>query len=308
MTQAIQTIGFVGLGNMGRPMTARLVKKGYAVLGSDASAQAMRDAAAAGVTPFGGPLDELARASDAVVLMLPNSDVVRAVMMGRDGRKGLIDGLSAGDVVIDMSSSSPVETKALGATLAERSIRMLDAPVSGNVSKAITGELSIMVGGEAASLDRVRPMLEAMGSRIIHVGPLGAGHAIKALNNLVSASGLIAAAEALIIGTRFGLEPEIMLDVFNVSTGRNNSTENKFKQFVLSRRFDGGFYLALMAKDLTIALDLARTTDTPAVHSAVTRELVQAAKRNQPADADHTAVVRWLEELADVKLELLKRQ
>jgi 3-hydroxyisobutyrate dehydrogenase len=191
-----------------------------------------------------------------------------------------------------------MDTSVLAKRLDEIGVQVVDAPVSGNVSKAVTGELTIMAGGQADALEHVRPALEAMSRKIFHVGDVASGHAMKALNNLVSAAGLIAAGEAMLIGKKFGLESKTMLDVLNLSTGRNNSTENKFERFVLSRKFDGGFALGLMAKDVSIALDLARATETPALHSALTREIVGAANLNEPQGSDHTAVVRWLESIS----------
>jgi 3-hydroxyisobutyrate dehydrogenase len=160
-----------------------------------------------------------------------------------------------------------------------------------------------MVGGDKAVIGRCRPLFEAMGERIFETGISGSGHAMKALNNLVSAAGLIAAAEALLVGQRFGLAPSVMLDVLNASTGRNNSTENKFKQFVLSRTFDSGFTLDLMVKDLTTAVELARDTGTPALFSATCRELWAAARTILPKESDHTMVVRWFEQMTGTDLE-----
>jgi len=179
----------------------------------------------------------------------------------------------------------------------------VDAPVSGGVPRAEAGTLAIMAGGERHTIERCRPLLGTMGEHIFATGPLGSGHALKALNNLVSAAGLLASAEALLIGRRFGLEPDVMVDVFNASTARNNSTENKFKQFVFSRRFSSGFALDLMVKDLTTALDLAEATETPASFSALCRELWSKAQAELEAGADHTAVVQWLEKIAATTLE-----
>lgn len=145
----------------------------------------------------------------------------------------------------------------LGEELEKRGLNMVDAPVSGGVRRAVDGSLAIMIGGDPASVARVKPVLEALGRSIFETGPLGSGHAMKALNNFVSAAGLTAACEALAVGKKFGLDPEQMVDILNVSTGRNNSTENKMKPFILSGSYDGGFSLALMAKDLRVAADLA---------------------------------------------------
>ena len=173
---------------------------------------------------------------------------------------GLLSGLESDCIVIDMSSSNPVGTRELGSVLAKRGIHLIDAPVSGGVKRAEDGSLSTMVGGEPAIIARARPLLEAMAKQIFLTGPLGSGHAMKALNNLVSAAGLWMASEALLVGKQFGLAPENMVDILNASTGRNNTTEHKCKQQILSRAFASGFSLGLMAKDLRTAQDLAQAT------------------------------------------------
>lgn len=297
-------VGFVGLGNMGQPMAALLLKAGFALTVLDANAVAQQ----AFVDQYGGSaassLSELGSSTDAVITMLPDGHAVRRVVLGEegDGDDRLLGSMQEGAILIDMGSSSPTGTQALGKVLAQHGISMLDAPVSGGVSRAEQGTLAIMTGGDTVVVERCRPLFEAMGNRIFETGALGSGHAMKALNNLVSAAGLIAAAEALLIGHRFGLDPTVMIDVLNASTGRNNSTENKFKQFILSRAFNSGFSLDLMVKDLTTAVDLARETSTPAVFSAACRELWAAALSRLENEADHTAVVRWFEEMAEAQL------
>jgi 3-hydroxyisobutyrate dehydrogenase len=289
-------VGFVGLGRMGRPMAARLHGAGFAVTGFDADHAAVERFRAESGAKTCSSLAELGDASSVLITMLPNGNVVREVIVEA------IDYLPPGSVVVDMSSSAPTGTRQLGKLLAERSIDFLDAPVSGGVPRAESGTLAIMVGGEAHVLERCRPLLVAMGERIFATGPIGSGHAMKALNNLVSAAGLLAAAEALLIGRRFGLDPDVMVDVLNASTGRNNSTENKFRQLVFSRRFSSGFALHLMVKDLATALDLADATATPASFSARCRDLWSAAQAELEPGADHTAVVQWLERLAGTTL------
>jgi len=299
----LSRVGFVGLGKMGRPMAARLVGAGIELAVFDVRPDVVADF----VRTCGGKpattLRDLAAHGDAVVTMLPNGNVVRQAVLGDGADDGLLGAMAAGTVLIDMSSSSPTGTRELGKLLACHHVDMIDAPVSGGVSRAEQGALSIMAGGDRAVVDRCRPVLEPMGQRIFATGPLGSGHALKALNNLVSAAGLIAAAEALLIGRRFGLDPSVMIDVFNASTARNNSTENKLKQFVLSRSFASGFSLELMVKDLTTAVELAHATCTPAPFSAECRELWAAAQAELEEDADHTAVVQWFERLARVRLE-----
>ena len=298
-------VGFVGLGRMGQPMAARLLADGVPLALFDARREAVDRIVAESGGVRAASLAELAERSDVVITMLPDGGVVRAVVAGSGAGSAdrLLGALRTGSVLIDMSSSSPTGTQALGRTLAEHGIALLDAPVSGGVARAVTGALTVMVGGDAAVITRCRPLFEIIGQQVFATGPLGSAHALKALNNLVSAAGLIAAAEALLIGRRFGLDPERMIDVFNASTARNNSTENKFKQFVFSRSFASGFALDLMVKDLATALELAHTTETPARFSAACHELWDAAQRELGGGADHTAIVRWLEGLAGARLE-----
>jgi len=206
----------------------------------------------------------------------------------------VLGGLKAGSLVIDMSSSAPVGTQALGAELAEARIRLVDAPVSGGVKRAVDGSLAIMAGGAAADVEAARPILAAMGKQIFLTGPLGSGHAMKALNNYVSAAGLAAAAEAVMVGERFGLASDTVVDILNASTGRNNATDNKLKQFILSRSFGSGFSLGLMAKDLRIALATAEATHTPTPLGAACVALWNAAERALGGAADHTEIARYL--------------
>jgi len=179
---------------------------------------------------------------------------------------------------------------------------MIDAPVSGGVPRAKTGELAIMVGGDAGVIERVTPVLKAMGTSITRVGDVGSAHAMKALNNLVSAGGFLIGIEALLIGSKFGIDEAVMVDILNASTGMNNSTQKKFKQFVLSRAFNAGFGLDLMAKDLTIALDLAKETATPVPFAALCREMWAAASVMLGKGQDHTAVAKLSEKLANLEL------
>lgn len=298
-------VGFIGLGKMGNPMASRLLEAGFTLTILDANPEAQQ----AFVDVHGGnpasALSEIGSNSEVVITMLPNGHEVRRVTLGGEGddQDHLLGSMPGGSVLIDMSSSSPTGTQALGRTLAQQGISMLDAPVSGGVSRALAGTLAIMVGGDTAVVGRCRPLFEAMGERIFETGGLGSGHAMKALNNLVSAAGLIAAAEALLIGRRFGLEPAVMIDVLNASTGRNNSTENKFKQFILSRAFNSGFSLDLMMKDLATAVALAKDTSTPAGFSEACQDYWSKAQAGLEEEVDHTAVVRWFEEIAGTKLE-----
>jgi len=218
------------------------------------------------------------------------------------GDDNLLAGLRPGSVVIEMSSGIPSITQELAEKVAALGGDMIDAPVSGGVPRAKTGELAIMVGGDAAVIDKVMPVLSAMGSNVLRTGAVGSGQAMKALNNLVSAGGFLIGIEALLIGQRFGLDPAVMTDVLNAATGMNNSTQKKFKQYVLSRKFDAGFTMGLLAKDLSIALKVGRETATPTPFSALCNELVLAAQAMFGPDADHTEMARLCEQLAGTEL------
>ncbi len=231
---------------------------------------------------------------DAVILMLPDSDVVDGVVLGQASRKGLASILRAGAVVIDMSSSQPLRTRLLAQALNDAGKRFIDAPVSGGVKRAIQGTLAIMAGGETSVIEAQRPLLAHMGTTLTHVGPAGAGHAMKALNNYVSAAGLLATVEALQLGRQFGLDPAVMTDVFNSSTGKNNTTENKVKPFMLSAAFNSGFSLALMAKDLGIAMSLGRDIGRPMQLGEEVLQMWRKASAELGPGADHTEMYRWL--------------
>ncbi len=291
-------IGFVGLGNMGRPMAENLLKAGFELAVADADPGHLAGLGARAALP--ASLVELGRLCDIAITMLPDGKIVRKVLLGDAGSNdGVLAGLAAGSLVIDMSSSAPVGTRALGTDLAARGIALVDAPVSGGVKRAIDGTLAIMVGGEAADIERARPLLAAMGRDIFPTGALGSGHAMKALNNYVSAAGLAAAAEAVLVGERFGLDPGVMVDILNASTGRNNATENKLKQFILPKRYAAGFTMGLMAKDLRTALETAEATATPAPLAAACIAMWNAAEARLGGAADHTEIARYLELLSE---------
>jgi 3-hydroxyisobutyrate dehydrogenase len=293
---AIKRVCFVGIGNMGWPMAARLVRAGFEVAVTDAVA----GRAKAFVDQVGGKavanLADATKAADVLLTMLPTSAHVISVV------DEILPSLSSGKILIDMSSGAPAATQKIAADLRGIGMPVVDAPVSGGVSRAVTGELAIMTGGEAAALDRVDPLLRAMGTTIHRIGPVGAGQAMKALNNLVSAGGFLMAVEALVIGQQFGLDPAVMTDALNASTGMNNSTQKKLKQFVLSRKFDSGFSLDLMVKDLSIALEVGRNGSAPTPFSALCREMWASAAGLLGKGQDHTAIAKLSEALAGVSL------
>jgi 3-hydroxyisobutyrate dehydrogenase len=294
------SVGFVGIGAMGRPMAARILQAGNRVRVYDKDTVRAEDLAAeAGCEAVASPAD-LGPGSDIVITMLPNSGIVEDVLFGSGA---LAAAMRKDSLLVEMSSGAPQQTIALGERLSKRGVAMIDAPVSGGVARAVTGQLAVMVGGDPALVERARPLLETMGSTITHVGGLGAAHAMKALNNLVSAAGFLIGIEALLIGKKFGLDPAVMTDVLNASSGMNNSTKTKFRQFVLSRSFASGFSADLMVKDLRTALTLAHEIGVSAPFAEECRALWDSGVAFLGSGADHTAIARACENIAGVSLE-----
>jgi 3-hydroxyisobutyrate dehydrogenase len=289
---------FIGLGAMGLPMARNLDRAGVDLLVHDAGDAAVRAATDAGLEAL-LTLDALPGAVDTVVLMLPSSGVVEAVL---EGAGGLLDRLPTGALVIDMGSSEPSSTERLSERAATSGIGYVDAPVSGGVARAVTGELAVMAGGDAADVARALPLLEAVGGHIAHVGPSGAGHAAKALNNLLSATNIAAAAEILTAAASFGIRPEAMLDVINASTGRSQASEVKYPAEVLTGRFASGFRMDLMLKDLAIAASLTSGAglDSPVTDAAA--GVARAARALTGETPDHTELVRYYETASGVPL------
>lgn len=289
-------VGFIGIGNMGNPMTGNLIKAGWKVTGYDTDASKMRAFTEAHGGAAAASLADLGAKSDVVITMLPDGFIVRRVVLGGNGGDDcLVKGLARGATIIDMSSSAPVGTRKLGEDLRQYGIALLDAPVSGGVKGAVAATMSIMIGGDRALAERFDALLSAMGKRF-YVGSLGAGHAAKVLNNYVSAAGLAAAAEAVRVAERFGIEPQVLVNVINASTGRNNSTENKFAQFILNGKFNSGFALGLMAKDLSLAMEVAEACNVPAELGHATLALWKKAESSVGAKADHTEIARYVNE------------
>lgn len=300
---AAPRFGLIGLGRMGAPMAAAIRRAGLTLAVHDRVAAVTADVAATtGAQPCAS-VAELAAASDVVVTMLPNGAAVRSVVLGEGEDRGVVADLATGGLVVDMSSSSPGETRSLGETLSARGLALVDAPVSGGVERAVSGRLAVMVGGDDADVARATPVFEAVGETVLRCGTLGCGHAAKALNNAVSSAGLIAAGEALLVGQRHGVAPDVLVDVLNASTGRNNATERKLRQFVLSRTFASGFELDLMVKDLRIALSMA--VDAEVAPGLTAQSLIAAGGAQASLDpgADHTSVIQWLERQAGTELE-----
>jgi 3-hydroxyisobutyrate dehydrogenase len=293
-------IGFIGLGVMGTPMAGHLVKAGFALAVHDIN-RAQAKALAAEYEGIG--IAENAKAvgemSDIVITMLPSGAFVREVALGSSG---LIAGLHPGGLLLDTSSSEPWLTVDTAKALAAAGIDMVDAPVSGAQMGAQSAQLIFMVGGEEEPVNRVMPLLQVMGKQAFHLGPLGAGHAMKCINNLITSLTFLATTEGLIIGKRSGLDPDAMINVLNVSTGMSWISRTQFKQHIFNRKFDDPFKLALMVKDIGIAMELAGRNGVTAPLSADGQELWKAAASHAEEGASISHLVHWIEHRTNTEI------
>lgn len=285
------TVGFVGLGNMGWPMARNLHAAGFGLVVRDIAAATQERFAAEHPGAVGAASPDAFSAADVVVTMLPNGAIVRDAMLGW----GIGAALREGALLIEMSSSDPADTLLLAAGLEPLGVRVVDAPVSGGVPRAVTGELAVMVGGAPADVAAAQPVLQVLGdpARQFTTGVLGSGHAMKALNNVVAAATTCATAEALIVGKRFGLDPKTMVDIINASTGRS-FVSGVFGSEVLTGRYGTGFALGLLAKDVHIAASVAAAAGTDAPVIALTDErYAKALSELGPATDQSAAHQAW---------------
>jgi 3-hydroxyisobutyrate dehydrogenase len=286
-------IGFIGIGNMGAPMAGNLVRAGYRVMVYDIAAERAKQFAQQHNAGAASSPTELAQNADLVISMLPSGREVRQVFLEMEGG-ALAANLRKGSVAVDMSSADPIGTRQLGEALASRGVALVDAPVSGGVPGAKDGSLTIMIGGDSRHVGAVKPVLACLGKRLFEVGGPGCGHAMKALNNFLAGTSFAAASEALRVGRQFGLDPAVMIDVINVSTGRSFPTDMVMKQHVLSGSFATGFALGLLAKDLKIASDLAAQLGAEAPVGRLICELWAGARDGLGGEADHSrAAIYW---------------
>lgn len=288
-------IAFLGLGAIGTPMARHLAIPDFSLTvwnrtGAKSTAFAAAYRARAAATPAAA-----VRGAQVVITCLPTSRDVEALF---DGPDGLLAGLARGTLFIDCTSGDPATSQRMAARLAGPGIGFLDAPVSGGVAGAEKGTLTIMVGGDAALLERARPVLRAMGEKIVHCGAVGAGDALKAVNNALLAVHIWSAAEGLLALSKAGVKPAVALDVINASSGRSNSSMNLFPERVLTRAFPRTFRLALLDKDVGIAAQVARDLKVPSPLIQLTAELFRAAHTALGEEADHVEAVKYFEQMA----------
>lgn len=292
-----EPIGFIGLGSMGAPLASRLLDTGHTLVVHDVRPQALERFAGRDVT-VAKSVQEVADMARIVLVSLPTPDIVRAVAMGPHG-------LAAGariKLYVDLSTTGPIAAREIGTVLAAQGIGVVDAPVSGGVAGAATGQLVLMAAGASGDVDLALPILASLGQvEVVGEAP-GMGQSLKLINNMLSATHMAIVSEAMVLGVKAGLDPEVMLTVLNKGSGRNTSTEERFPKFVLPRTFDNGFSNALMRKDLKLCMEMAEAMQVPMwVGTAVDRLWMQTVLQIGPNE-NTTTIVKTIEQWAGVEV------
>ena len=290
-----QTIGFIGLGIMGRPMAKNLLKAGYSLVVHSRSRGPVDELVAAGAKAAGSP-KEVASQCDVLIAMLPNSPDVELVALGKNG---IVEGGRSGQIFVDMSTISPLVSQKIGEALSAKGVRMLDAPVSGGERGAIDGALSIMVGGDQAVFDSVLPILQAMGKTITLLGPLGFGGFTKLANQIIVAVNLTALGEALTLAKKAGLDRQLTLKALAGGLAGSRCLDQKTANYV-GNSYQPGFKIDLHFKDLGLIMESARALGVPLPATSVVQELFSALRVKGRGGLDHSGVITLLEELAGV--------
>ena len=291
-----QKIGFIGLGNMGNPMSKNLVKAGYSLTVFDMNEKAVAELTTVGAKSAPSP-KAVAQESDILILSLPNSKIIESVVLGENGAA---EGLKAGSILIDMSSAEPASTKKICAILSEKGVDMLDAAISGGPSGAAEKKMSIMAGGDKTVFEKYRFILDELGNNVFLVGAIGAGHTLKSVNNLLYGAIFVATCEAIVLGVKAGLDAQTMLDVISKSAGRNFAVDVKFKTNVVNRDFTPGFSLDLLHKDMAIALNMAKDFKYPMSLCSYAQDILTEGQLRGYGPHDHSEMVEKYEELAQV--------
>lgn len=291
-------VGFIGLGAMGLPMAKRVVGAGYQTFSTVHKRREPADELAAlGAQLLSSPA-EVARASDVVITIVPADAELKLVALGRDG---LLEGFSPGKILIDMTTATAMSLQEVEKSLAAAGGRVLDAPVSGGTPAAAQGTLTIMVGGEADLLKECRPLIETMGTRIIHVGPVGQGKVVKMINQVMAALHLLTIGEAFALGVKCGADPQVLYEVIKVSSGYSKMMDLRLPDFLLAGHFEPGFKLDLMKKDINLAVDSAKAAGVPLVLTAEAARIFAAASAAGKGGADFSAAAQFLAEMAGVR-------
>lgn len=295
MTGAL--LGFVGLGRMGAPMSGRLLDAGYRLCVHDTNAAALDPVLACGAERASSPA-EVASKAEIVLISLPTPDIVKAVCLGPDG-------LSSGGkarIVIDLSTSGPSAAKAVAEGLAPKHATYVDAPVSGGIAGAVNGTLAVMVAAPKPVFEEIEPILKVFGKLFFTGEKPGLGQTAKLANNLLAAAAMVVSSEAVVMGVKAGIDPKVLIDIFNASTGRNSATQDKFPRAILNRRFDFGFHTGLSYKDVRLCIDEAESLGVPMVAGAVIRQMLAVTNAKFGPTSDFTSIAKVVEEWAGVEI------
>lgn len=290
-------IGFIGLGIMGKPMSKNLVKAGYSLVVRDHNVENEAELVELGAT-VAKTSKEVAAQCDVVITMVPNSPQVKEVCLGEGG---IIEGAKPGLVVIDMSSIAPLASREVAAALAEKQIKMLDAPVSGGEPKAIEGTLSVMVGGDKAVFDQCYDIMKAMAGSVVHTGDIGAGNVTKLANQVIVALNIAAMSEALSLATKAGVSPELVYQAIRGGLAGSTVLDAK-APMVMDRNFKPGFRIDLHIKDLANALDTSHELGAHLPLTASVMEMMQALRTDGKGTSDHSALACYYEKLSQVEI------
>lgn len=293
----MEKIGFIGLGIMGKPMAKNLIKAGYQLVVYDLNQAAVEEVVAAGAAPGTSPMD-VASQVEIVITMLPNSPHVKEVVLGENG---VLAGAKPGLIIIDMSSIAPLASKEVAAKAAEHQVEMIDAPVSGGEPKAIDGTLSIMVGGKKEIFDRCKPILSKMGKSVVHCGEIGAGNTTKLANQVIVALNIAALSEALVLGTKAGVEPEVIFEAIRGGLAGSTVMEAK-APMIFEGNFKPGFKIELHIKDLANALETGHEVGVPLPLTSQVMEIMQALKVDGKGQNDHGGIIQFYEKLAGIEV------
>lgn len=291
-------VGFIGIGVMGKPMAKNIMAAGYPLFVNDVIETAVQELVNEGAIRVQSPR-ELAQEVDVVITMLPNGGIVEQVLLGE---QGVFAGAKPGFTIIDMSSVAPTFTQRMARLAEKHQIGYIDAPVSGGLKGATEGSLTIMVGGKKELVENYQSLLEIMGKKIYHVGKVGDGDAVKIVNNLLLGVNMAAAAEAFVLGTKLGLDPEVLLEVISVSSGNSYALAAKMQNFILKGQFEAGFAIDLQYKDLELAIQTAKESKVPMIMTNVAQQVFEQARAAGLGREDISAVIKPLEDLLNIKV------
>jgi len=292
-----RTVGFIGLGIMGKPMAKNLVKAGYKLVVNDINPAPVQELVALGQVAADSPR-EVAEQAEVIITMLPNSPQVKQVILGPNG---VLEGARPGSIIVDMSSISPLVSVEVAKKAREKGVRMLDAPVSGGEPGAIAGTLSIMVGGTAEDFEECRDLLQCMGRSVVRIGDVGSGNIAKLANQIIVALNIAAVSEALVLAKKAGVSPKLVYEAIRGGLAGSNVLDAK-APLMMQRKFEPGFRIELHMKDLSNVIETAREVGVPLPLTCVVMEILQALKVDGKGQNDHGAIVNFYEKLAKVEV------